>query len=125
MPVRVTLWVARLAERDVLDLEVFLDTFATALTAEPRFLHPSERCRDIGDDAPVDADHPGLECAGHPQRTVEVFGVDVRSQTEFGVVGRGDAFVLAVEPDDGCDRPEDLFLQNPRAAGTSANTVGS
>ena len=46
---------------DVLDFEVFVDTFGTALTAEAAVLHAAERRRRVGDDALVDADHAELQ----------------------------------------------------------------
>ena len=76
-------------QSDVLRVEVLLDALGAALTAEAGFLDATERGRRVGDDAAVDADHPGFDALGHPQRPVQGLRVDVGREAVLGVVGRG------------------------------------
>src|SRR5580698_11178860 len=58
--------------RDVLGLGELQQPLVGALAAEPRLLHPAERCRRVGDDAAVDPDHAGLEGLGDLQCPAQV-----------------------------------------------------
>src|SRR5574340_557286 len=75
------------AHAQVLDLEVVLDAVLRALAAQARLLDPAER-RDLVRDQPgIDADHAVFEPFGHAPDARDVAGVEVRRETEFGVVG--------------------------------------
>src|SRR6201998_2314583 len=102
-----------LCQPDVLGFQVFLDSFETALTPEPGLLDTAERRRRIGDHTAVHAHHARFNRLRHPQRAVQRPGVDVGRQAVFGVVGRGDALFLGVEPRNRRDRPEHLLGQYP------------
>ena len=80
-----------------------------ALAAEAGLLHPAERRSRVGDDAPVDADHAGLERLRHPQRPAQVTRVHVGNQAVLGAVCQRDRLGRVGEPDDRRDRPEDLL----------------
>src|SRR5687768_15078916 len=76
----------RRGDRDVLGLEELVDPEAAALAAHAGVLDPAEGCSRVGDDALVEADHPGLEALADAERTVQVTGEDIGDQAELRVV---------------------------------------
>src|SRR5580704_7677300 len=97
---------------DVLGLGVLQQTFVRALATQARLLHAAERRGRVGDDAAVDADHARLQRLRDPQRAPQVAAVQVRHQPVLGVVRHRDRLVLVGEPDDGCDRSENLLAED-------------
>src|SRR5450759_2084804 len=94
----VWLWRGRLrGDADVLDLEVLRDALEATLAPEAGVLDPTERCRRVGHDALVDADHPELERLADPQRAREVPGEDIGHQAVFRVVSPRDRLRLRGE----------------------------
>src|SRR3954453_8835170 len=101
-------------DRDVLHGQVLVDSLVAALTAESRFLYPTERRGRIAHQALVESEHADLESLGHPQRALQVAGEHIGNETELAVVGRGYGFILAAERLDWRHRSEDLLAQQGR-----------
>src|SRR3954453_2499134 len=53
-----------LGQRDVLRVEILVDSLEPALAAEPGLLDAAERRGRVGDDAAVDANHAGFDALG-------------------------------------------------------------
>src|SRR5436309_12071501 len=81
-------------DRVVMGFEERLDAFTATLPAESGLLDPAERGRGVGDQPPVDADHPDFETIRDPQRVAEVGGVHVRGEAVHGIVGTPEHFLL-------------------------------
>src|SRR5262245_1518868 len=96
------------AHRHVLRLEELHQTLVCALAAEARLLHAAERCRRIGDEAAVEADHAELELLRHAHAAAQVLGVEVGDEPVLGVVGALDRLLIGLEGLDRRDGPEDL-----------------
>src|SRR4029077_5281214 len=77
-------------DRDVLALGELKQPVVAALAAKAGLLDAAERGRRVGHDAPVDADHAGVQRLGDPQRAAQVAGVEVGDQSVLGVVGPAD-----------------------------------
>src|SRR4051794_22225429 len=103
--------------RDVLRLEVLLDALDAALAPEAGVLDTTERCRGVGDDAGVEADHAGLETLDDARGAREVARVHVPDEPVLGRVGGGDPLLLRAERLDRSDGPEDLLAQEASAVG--------
>src|SRR3954454_3626710 len=106
----VELW-GSASDADVLGFEVFLDALEAAFPAEAAGLDAAEGRGGVGDDAGVQADHPGLQFLGDAESSVDSFGEGVGDQAVLGAVGQGYALSLIIERDDRGDRPERLLGQ--------------
>ena len=73
--------------QEVLDLHEVVHPVLRAFTADAGFLHASERRHLVRDDPLVDADDAVLQALGHPPDATDVAAVEVRRETELGVVG--------------------------------------
>src|SRR5215207_7784498 len=80
--------------------------------AEAAFFDAPERCGRVGYQATIEADHAGLNSLADPQTPREVGGVDVGDEAVLGVVGERDRLLLGGEGHAGCDRTEDLGVQD-------------
>src|SRR6516162_7094675 len=98
------------AHAEVFDLEEFLDAVFRAFAADAAFLHAAKR-GDLGrDDAFVDADDAVFEPLGDPPDAADVAAVEIRGETEFGVVGHLDRLVVGFEAVERGDRAEGFLL---------------
>src|SRR5689334_21545025 len=75
----------RPVHRGVLALGEFQQAVVAALTAEDGVLDVAERGGRVGHDAPVDADHAGVQWLGDAQRGAQVPGVEVGDNPVLGV----------------------------------------
>src|SRR5258705_1612725 len=75
---------------EVLDLDVFVDAVLRAFAAEPRLLDAAERRDFVRDEPRVDADHAVFERFGDAPHAADVAAVEVRRETELGVVRETD-----------------------------------
>src|SRR3954451_25461806 len=87
-----------------------------ALAPETALLGAAERRRRVGDDAPVEPDHAGLDPLAERERAAEVAAEDECDQPVLGVVGELDRLVLGRERHHRRDRTEHL-LGEDRAPG--------
>src|SRR6185437_7322022 len=67
-------------DRDVLQVQVITDAFASAFTPEAGLLDTAERRSGVGDQGPVDADHAEVQPLGRAQGALHICRVEVGDQ---------------------------------------------
>ena len=102
------------AQAEVFDFQVILDPVLGAFTAQARGLDAAERRHFVGDQPGVDADHAVFQGFGHTEYTAHVLRVEVRRQTELGVVGHRDHFGFVFEAEQRRQRTKGFFLGHGR-----------
>src|SRR5471030_3303094 len=98
------------AQAEVFDFQVIFDAVLGAFTAQARRLDAAERRDFVGDQPGVDADHAVFQGFSHTEHTAQVTGIEVRSQTELGVVGHRDHFGFVFEAEQRRQWTEGFFL---------------
>ena len=86
-----------IADAQVLHFDVFIHAVVRTLAAQTRLLHTPKGHVLGGDDAHVDAHHAVFQRFAHTENSTHVAAVEVTGQTELGVVGCVDGFLLGVE----------------------------
>src|ERR1700710_2104762 len=74
----------------IFDLDIFFHAVMRTFAAETRFLDAAERCDLGGDQAGVDADHPGSQRLGDPPDPAEIARIEIRRQPERRIVAHCD-----------------------------------
>ncbi len=92
-----------------------MDALVAALAAEARLLPAAEGGGGVGDDADVEAHHPGLELVDHALTARERLGEDVGDEAVLGVVRQAHGVVFVVEGDDREHGSEDLLAEDVTA----------
>src|SRR4029450_11344438 len=91
------------------NLEIFLDAGWPALTPEARLLDTSEGCNLHGNRSGIQAHHTELQPFANTPRPVQIFGVEIGSETEGRIIGEFNCLRLVAKAEKRCDRSESLF----------------
>src|ERR1700736_5025005 len=102
-------------DEDVLDCRVELQRVHTQLAADAAALVAAEGRLLMDASAAVDAEHPGLDAPGDPQRAPDVARPDRPEKPVRRVVHEPQDLVLVGEGDDGQHRSENFLLRDPHA----------
>src|ERR1700686_2513404 len=81
----------------VFDLDIFFHAVMRAFAAEAALLDAAERGDFGGDQAGVDADHPGLKGFRHPPDPAEIARIEIRREPERRIVAHRDHVGLVLE----------------------------
>lgn len=129
------------AERQHLDDRVLIDPVLAPLPSKAALLDSSERSRRVGDQSGIDPDHSHLsrgsvsqpasvrvrvlltfQCLSHPPDATVIPRKEVGRKADVGVVREVDNFLLRLEREQRCHRPEGLLAVEPlREASESAH----
>src|SRR5262249_29677269 len=96
----------------VFDFHELIDPVLRALAAETRFLYAAKWRHLRGEEPGFDADHAGFDPSAHTPHTSDVAAVEVRRETELGVVGERDRLFLRLEAEERRHGPEGLFARD-------------
>src|SRR5215470_13550444 len=100
----------------VLHLEELLDAVLGALAPDARLLDAAEGCHLVRDQTGVHANHARFDCLADAPDAADVARIEVRGETELGVVGHRYALCLGLEPVERSDGAE-RFLAGDLHAG--------
>ena len=111
-------------QADIFELEILIQTFGSALAAEPGFLDAAEGHDLVGEDAFVNADHAGVELLGDAPGAAQILAEQIGGKPERRIVGEPDRIVLGVEADERGDGAENLLAHNLHIGGDIAHNRG-
>lgn len=96
--------------KDILGLEVFLDSQWTSLGSDSAFLDTSKGCHGRTEQSLVDTDHADLQMVRKSKGPFQVLGEKVRGQTDVHVVGDLEGFGFGLETPNGGDGTKSFGL---------------
>src|SRR6266404_2223304 len=105
----------RWPDPDRLDVGELLDSVRRQLAPVARLLDPAERKARVRGDHAVDEHQARLDALGHLAAALDVGGPDARAETEVGIVGHAERFLLVADADHGRNRAESLLVINRHA----------
>ena len=100
------------AKAEVFDFEEVIDAIVRTFASKSRLFDSAERGHFVGDESCVDANHPAFQRLRRPPDAADVTAVKIAGETEFGVVGHGNALLVAFETEERSQWPERLFLRD-------------